>query len=525
MPDLHPTSDETLQRFERLQSGLPELWRSIEAGSGEHSSIVVPSLSFRPDEIEKIRGAAFYEERLLFTLMRLRDPRARVLYITSQPIHPHIVEYYLQLLVGVPASHARSRLQTLCVYDGSRRPLTEKILERPRFLERVRAWIGDPQRAYLTTFNATALERDLALALDVPLNGVDPRHLWMGTKSGSRQVFAAAGVDRAGGFEDVRDQVGVVEALSSLARNRPAIGRAVIKLNDSFAGAGNVLFRYPEHLPATEPARTAALAERLSDLQFTAAGETWPTFLRKLVAMGGVVEEMVEAAEVYSPSVQMRVTPLGQVAIVSTHDQILGGDSGQTYIGCRFPADARYRLLIQQEALKIGRLLAERGVVSRFAIDFLVLRDRAEDPWRAIAIEINLRMGGTTPPFLALQFLTGGEVDAASGEYRTQGGHRKAYYATDTLSAPSYRGLLPEDLIDILIRHDLRFRPSTETGVLFHMIGALSEHGKVGVTCIGDSSEEAETLFHRTEQVLDQETKRDAAAGRPVPTTQRISME
>jgi hypothetical protein len=31
------------------------------------------------------------------------------------------------------------------------------------------------------------------------------------------------------------------------------------------------------------------------------------------------------------------VTPTGEVEIVSTHDQLLGGPSGQSYLGCRFP--------------------------------------------------------------------------------------------------------------------------------------------------------------------------------------------
>ncbi len=71
----------------------------------------------------------------------------------------------------------------------------------------------------------------------------------------------------------------------------------------------------------------------------------------------------------------------------------------------------------------------------------------------------------------------------------------KYYYATDNLRSPSYRALLPEDLINLLIVHRLLFQPATETGVLFHMIGALSEFSKVGVTCIGDSREEADALF------------------------------
>ena len=101
-----------------------------------------------------------------------------------------------------------------------------------------------------------------------------------------------------------------------------------------------------------------------------------------------------------------------------------------------------------------------------------------------------------------LQFLTGGRIDG-QGEFHTRTGGRKFYRATDSLQSPSYRGLLPEDLIEILTQSDLHFQPQTETGVLFHMIGALSQHGKVGVTCIGDSREQADQLFQHTVEALD----------------------
>ena len=105
--------------------------------------MVVPSLTLDQSELRKLAGVSFYEERLLFLLIRLRNPRARVVYVTSQPIHPMILEYYFQFLAGIPASHARARLTLLCAHDASPRSLTEKILERPRLIERIRAGIHD----------------------------------------------------------------------------------------------------------------------------------------------------------------------------------------------------------------------------------------------------------------------------------------------------------------------------------------------------------------------------------------------
>src|SRR5690606_3344172 len=135
----HMTEAEERRRFEELKPRLNAVWDVLLRSESEPgTSVVVPSLTLDQDELRKLEGAAFYEERLLFLLIRLRNPRAHVVYVTSQPVHPLILDYYLHLLAGVPASHARARLTMLCTYDSSPRPLTQKILERPRLIERIR---------------------------------------------------------------------------------------------------------------------------------------------------------------------------------------------------------------------------------------------------------------------------------------------------------------------------------------------------------------------------------------------------
>lgn len=499
--------------FGRLKEQLRALWRELRADpAAENTSVVVPSLSLDQEELAKVAGAAFYEERLLFSLIRLRSPGARVIYLTSQPIHPDTVDYYLQLLVGVPASHAKRRLFLMSMQDASPKPLTQKILERPRVLERLREWIGDRRRAYITCYNSTSLERRLAVELGIPLNGADPDLLWLGTKSGCREVFREAGVGIADGFERLSTESDVVEALLELKHRHPTLERAVVKLNDGFSGEGNALFRYPAPFPSDAAAAKRAVEEALRQLEWSHADETFDGFFRKYAQMGGIVEEFVEGADLRSPSAQLRIQPDGDVRLLSTHDQILGSPTGQVYLGCRFPADAAYRSLVQQDAAKIGDVLSKHGVVGRFGIDFLVYHDENGE-WQCRAVEINLRMGGTTPPFMALEFLARGDYDETHGTYVSAGGKEKYYYATDNLKSPAYRGLLPEDLLDILANYGIRFDAATETGVLFYMIGALSQFGKLGVVSIGSSRAQADELYERTVAILDKETGAAGAAG------------
>jgi len=500
------TLERELQLFEELKPRLGQLWNALSARHEEpYTSVVIPSMTLDAAELTKLPAASFYEERLLFLLIRLRNPQAHMVYVTSQPVHPVILEYYFQLLAGVPASHARARLTLLCAHDASPRSLTEKILERPRLIQRIRYGIHDASRAYLTAFSATPLERRLAVLLGIPLNGVDPQLRPLGTKSGSRKVFREAGVACPEGAEDLVSQDDVVLALADLKRRRPQARRAVLKLNEGFSGVGNAVFCYRE---ATEP---GAIRDALSHLSFSEPSEKPESYFGKFSVMGGIVEELLEGGETTSPSAQLRIDPRGEVAVLSTHDQILGGATGQTYEACRFPAADAYRTKLQQAARRIGAVLAGKGVVSRFGIEFLARRREDAEDWDFFALEINLRMGGTTHPFLALQFLTEGHLNPQTGLFHSPSGLPKFYRATDNLKSEAYRGLSPEDLIDITTVNRLHYGHGTETGALFHMIGALSQYGKLGLTAIGNSHAEADAIYAQTLDILDRETSQARA--------------
>ncbi len=150
-------------------------------------------------------------------------------------------------------------------------------------------------------------------------------------------------------------------------------------------------------------------------------------------------------------------------------------------------------------------MLARHGVVSRYGVDFLAWRHAPDEPWRLTALEINLRVLGTTHPFLALRFLTGGELDSVTGQFLSLSQRAKCYRASDNLRSQRYRGLLPEDLFDIVSMHGLHYSHRTESGVLFHMIGAMSQFGKLGLTVIGNDPSEVDQLYERAIHVLEAE--------------------
>ena len=455
--------------------------------------VVVPSITFPAVELAKITAAQFYEERMLFMLLFLRSPGLRLVYVTSVAVDPAIVDYYLRFLPD--PDEARSRLWMVDLDDPSTRSLSEKLLDRPQALQRLRELAGDPDDAYVLTFNVTAVEREVSAALELPIYGPTPEQVPLGSKSGSRQVARRAGVAVLDGAEDLYSLEAVDAAVAALRERRPSAQAVVVKLNNGFSGQGSVM------VELGAAADSSGFSLRSASTVFCAAEESWTSFAGKVADEGAIVEELVRQPGTVSPSVQLRIAPAGSVEVVSTHDQVLGGPGNQVYLGCRFPAHADYRLAIQEDALAVAAVLADEGVMGSFGIDFLVVPDDEGSGRQIYLTEINLRMGGTTHPFWMARLATCGTYDTHTGELVADG-KAKTYVATDNIKLPSLIGTSPAKIIDAVDGAGLGFNPVSRTGATLHLLGALPGYGKMGVTCIADTADDAEELYRRVADVV-----------------------
>src|SRR5690242_13211977 len=433
--------------FDVLPRTMPAVWESMRLGFADESVVVVPSISTESATARSGTVTQAMEERALFLLLLLRQPRLRMIYVTSQPISEAIIEYYLGLLPGVIPSHARARLTLVPVGDASPMSLSAKLLARPRLLREIRSLIPNIERCHLIPYNTTPLERDVALSLGIPMYGADPRLVDMGSKTGCRRMFEECGVQYPIGAEDLHTVDDIVAAVQGMRARRPSIKHAIVKINEGVSGSGNASLDL-DRLPAPgSPEESAAIAERLQQIVPESDKLTVPVFLAAFEKDGGIVEERITGVALESPSVQMRALPDGTVELLSTHDQLLGGKSGQKYLGCVFPANPDYAAAIAEPAMVIGRRLAELGALGRFAVDFVVVQD-STGAWTPYAIELNLRKGGTTHPFLTLQFLTDGSYDGERGVFLTPSSSRKYLVATDHFEDDRLKALTVRELFE-----------------------------------------------------------------------------
>ena len=421
----------------------------------------------------------------------LRMPAVRIVYVCSAMPSDDIVDHYFSLLPPTIAAEARDRLQIVVVDDQSARSIAAKLVDRPDLVDSIRSWIGD-EPAFIEPWNVTEREVDVALALGLPLYGTAPE-LWpLGFKSAGRSIFREAGVPVPPGFEDLRSVTEAVEAIDRMRTEDPGLPAVIIKHDDSGAGDGNAVI----HLDDLEPPGSALSKRRLTSRVNTL--EPW--YVAEL-ALGFVVEARIDGARFSSPSAQLDIAPDGAVSVLSTHEQVLD-ESGQVYLGCRFPADPGYAAQLGTHARAIGETLAERGALGRLGVDFVTSAADA-GPWKAFALEINLRKSGTTHPFSVLRHLAPGHYDPEAGTYIDDRGNAKSYVSSDNLVDERWTGLLDQEVIGALQASGLGFAADTRTGVVPHMLSCLTIDGRFGFTAIGDSPDQAESLYRSTRAAIE----------------------
>jgi hypothetical protein len=468
--------------FEDLQAALGPALAANRPGSGtEHVVIALPSYSLGESLLAHYasRIPALEHRYLVAFLMLHRIPTCELVFLGCQPPDPEVLEHYLALIPPEPRARVRSRFRAVTVADRSGRSIAAKLLDQPGHLRALRGMVrGRP--AFIEPWNVTRDEVEVALRLQVPVNGTAP-HLWpLGFKSAGRRLLAAAEVPVPPGREDVCDLEGVVAAVEAVRVADPSTEGVVVKLDDSGAGEGNSVVDL-----------RAAGGEPV-DVAVKAWARRQPAAYLRMLSRGGVVEQLVTGRVVTSPSVQVDVRPGGQVEVLSTHEQVL---DGHVYTGCRFPADPAYAAELGRHGHAVGRRLAGHGVVGRFSVDFMAVEDRP-GAWRLLAVEINLRKGGTTHPYTVLRNLVPGRYDVGRGCWvTTAGGDQRAYVATDNLVDSGWVGLPPAAVIGAVDGAGLTYDHRRGTGVVLHMLSCLAIDGRLGLTAIGRTPEEAVALY------------------------------
>jgi len=489
--------------YQKNLDNLKKIHLSHQQGE-ELNVIVIPSMSFDQKLLEGIVGIEYYESRSLWEVLRVKESRVFVTFITIKKINRLQIDHLFYC-----ANLSQEEINRVTFFsleeNGSflgKLSLTEGILKNTEIFQQVKL-LSSKKSSYIESFLMTKSEEELSRQLDIPIWWAHPDLNFFQSKSGNR-VLLEDQLPMPYGHHSIYSEGQLILKISDIWLKRKYAKRIVVKLNHGVSGDGNAILdraiSVDKFINFNINEKISHVRSRLQKMKFFLKSLNYGLFIKRLVEEGAIVEEFIEGKQKYSPSVQVMVNCTGAVELLSSHEQILDSE-GMRFLGSNYPASNFYRKEIEELGIKAGECLLKNDIYGIFSIDFLVTQKN--NKYEISVIEINIRKGGTTHPYWTSKLLLDACRSEESGCLIDNQGREYVYRSNDNFEKQTNNILSLDEILNGAKEENLIFNLDQKEGVIFHLLSAWRPLGKIGYTIIAKNSNRLDKIQEQIEKIFD----------------------